>query len=127
MLGLKNELDGLYLPGLPRNQQRYPVYRDIPYCWSLPITKLFNKQMMKTIFLDPQRHGCLHGYDIVDEVCIKLLADTTSDSSNFAIPEDPSRLTAIKVWTVYMPDPSHPNGYIIGVDKVEKTEKAEEC
>ena len=111
MFGLKEELDGLYLPGLPKDHQMYPLYhKSIPLCWSLSVTKLFDKDMLKATFLDPKREGYLKGFDIVDEVCIKLIADTTSGSP-YSVGKDPKLFkTAVKVWTVYMPDPS--NGFI---------------
>ena len=117
MFGLKEELDGLYFPGLSKNDQEHEdeyKYRDVPFCWSLPITseEHFNKQIVKAVFLDPNRAGYEKGFDIVDEVCMELSADTTSGTS-FALDEDPKAFkTGVKVWTVHMPDIS--KGFITG-------------
>ena len=119
MFGLRKELKDLYFPGLSENDQEHEnefKYRDVPFCWSLPITseQHFNKKMVKDVFLDPGRAGYEKGFDIVDEVCIGLLADTTSGlfSTSFALVEDPQAFkTGVKVWMVHMPDIS--NGFII--------------
>ena len=116
MFGLREELDGLCFPGLSENDQKHEDefrYRDVPFCWSLPISseEHFNKKMVKDVFLDPRRAGLEEGFDIVDEVCIKLLADTTSGlfSTSF---EDPKAFeTGVQVWMVHMPDIS--KGFII--------------
>ena len=119
MFGLREELKGLYLPGLSVNDQQHEnefKYHDVPFCWSLPITseEHFNKKMVKDVFLDPRRAGYEKGFDIVNEVCIELSADTTTGffSTSFALDEDPQAFkTGVKVWMVHMPDIS--NGFII--------------
>lgn len=114
MFGLSEELDSLYLPGFSKDDQERDEYDGVPSCWSLSVTKEFHTDTVKSVFLDPTRAGKKTGFDIVDEVCIKLMADTTTDffSTDFALKE-PSKAfkTGVKIWTVCMPDPS--NGYIV--------------
>ena len=106
MFGLKEELDGLFLPGFKKNfhEEGAVKYQDVPSCWSLPITKFCDKGMVKSVFLDPKREGESKGYDLVDEICIRLVGDTTIMPKAFQ--------TGVKVWVVYMPDPD--NGFITG-------------
>ena len=76
---------------------------------SLPISTLCDTTMLKSVFLDPNRAGELKGFDLVDEISIRLIADTTRSGTS---------KTGVKVWRVYKPDV---NGIIIGLEKQSAT------
>ena len=63
--------------------------------------------MVKAVFLDKNWAGYEEGFDIVDEVCIALSADSSNRDNvkDFALKEDPKAFeTGVKVWIVHMPD-----------------------
>ena len=107
--GLKEELNDLVLPGFSMDYQRAEdrfKYDDVSFCWSLSITDNCNKDMVKSVFLDPGRAGRRTGFDLVNELCVKLLADTTSDFFGpFPLNEPAATFkTGVKVWMVCMPN-----------------------
>ena len=103
MFGLKEELKGLLLPGFPEGLSDEVEYENKggKFIWSIPISTYCNEDMLKSVFLHPERAGREEGFDLVDEICVCLLDDTTSP---FFGHSNDSFTTGAKVWIVYMPD-----------------------
>ena len=108
MFGLKEELNGLYLPGFSEDYQKKKdkyKYGDEKSCWSLSVSDQCDSVMVKSVFLHPER---VVKERLANEICIKMLADTTNNDfhSSFELKEDPKTFhTGIKAWTVCKPDP----------------------
>ena len=110
MFGLKEELDNLYLPGFNKDHQTNNAkfkHGSEKHGWSFPISEKCDPAMVKSVFLDPNRGGKLKGYDLVDELHIQLVADTTNHDfhASFVMKGDFKTFkTGVKVWAVCMPD-----------------------
>ena len=110
MFGLKEELNGMNVPGFSQAHQRKLTDK----VESLSIMQLCDKDMVEKVFLNPKRIGKLTGYDIIDEIRVQDLADSTIGPLAAARGEDPRRFkTDVKAWIVHKPDPS--NGFLTGL------------
>lgn len=107
MFGRKDELESVCIPGLQKKDQNYPQVS--PYCWSIKISTLFSQSNFQAIYCRPQCAGMETGIiDVVDEVCIELVVDTTN--SDFSIRDPWQFKTGVKVWRIHQPNQE--NGYM---------------